>query len=153
MEKGMPFSGEVSLVDDGSVKVVYELSRGGEARFERKGGRVVVPVEYSTNDGRLFAFLREPIGDVALEAKRAGGCIRVKFMVNGASGAPVEGRLPAEVRVFDTAGRELDGAGWCCVVDGVAELLVPVNVDDPPGGYAVSARDLASGKSASCLVK
>ncbi len=155
MEKGLPFKGEVFLADPaGEVGAVYELSRGGAAAFSRGAdGRVAVPVEYSTNDGRLFAFLREPIGDVALEAKRAGGCIMVKFMVNGASGAPVEGRLPAEVRVRDAAGRELDGAGWCCVVDGVAELLVPVNVDDPPGGYVVSARDLASGKGASHMVK
>ena len=107
-----------------------------------------MPVEYATNDGRIFAFLREPIGGVALEAERSGDAIRVKFKVNGASGAPAEGRLPAEVRVFDAAGRELDGAGWCCAVDGVAELSVPVNVDDPQGGYTVRARDVASGKTA-----
>ena len=48
----------------------------------------------------------------------------------------IEGTITAMVTPFDK-----DGA-----VDGVAELLVPVNVDDPRGGYTVRARDLASGK-------
>ena len=135
MEKGLPFKGEVLLADPArDVGAVYELSRGGAAEFARGAdGRISVPVEFATNDGRLFAFLREPIGGVSLEAKRSGDAIRIKFSVRGVSGAPVEGRLPAEVRVFDASGRELDGAGWCCAVDGAASLSVPVNADDPQG--------------------
>ena len=156
MEKGLPFKGEVSLADPSRrVGAVYELSRGGAAAFSRgEDGRVVVPVSYTTNDGRLFAFLREPVARVALDASLSGSgdALNVSFRLFGASGSPMEGRLPVEIRVRDASGRELDGAGWACAVDGVASLSVPLNVDDPQGRYSVSARDVASGLSATASV-
>ena len=150
MEKGLPFSGDVSLVDNGTVKVVYELSRGGETRFEHKGGRIVVPVEYSTNDGRLFAFLPERIASVKVDAPdevRAGETVRVTFSALSQAGRPVDALLPAEIRLFDAAGRELDGAGWACLQGGVCTVDVLTNLDDAAGDYRLVCRDRASGLS------
>ncbi|MBQ6330518.1 MAG: hypothetical protein IJI35_15975 [Kiritimatiellae bacterium] len=151
MEKGLPFSGDVSLDDaDGAVKVVYELSRGGETRFERRGGRIVVPVEYSTNDGRLFAFLPERIASVKVDAPdevRAGETVRVTFSVLSAAGRPVDALLPAEIRLIDAAGRELDGAGWGCLQGGVCTMDILTNLDDAAGDYRLVCRDRASGLS------
>jgi len=147
MEKGLPFEGEVYVADPSRrIGAVYELSRGEAVKFSRRDdGRVVVPVSYKTNDGRLFAFLREPIARVSLDAAVVDGALKATFRLFGASGALVEGRLPVEIRVRDASGRELDGAGWACAVDGVCSLSVPLNLDDPPGGYSVTARDIASG--------
>ena len=158
MEKGLPFEGTVSLADPGRVTgAVYELSRGGEAKFSRGGkGEVVVPVSYETNDGRLFAFLPERIARVGVDASDSvarGGSIKVRFTISGESGRPVPGLLPVEIRVYDAAGRELDGAGYACAENGVCELSVATNLDDAEGDYRVVCRDRASGLSGTAVVR
>lgn len=152
MERGLPFAGSVSLaVKDNAVGAVYELSRGGEVPFELVGGKVCVPLEYTTNDGRVLAFLPKKIAKVALEVPekvargaRVAGCVRV----NDADGMPVPALLPVEISVFDAQGRELDGAGAACAEDGVARLDLTLNLDDPNGTYTVWCRDRASGLTA-----
>ena len=156
MEKGLPFEGEVSLADDGSVKAVYELSRGGEAAFTREGGRITVPVTYATNDGRLFAFLPARIASVAVEAPAsvcAGDAVRVTFSVHDAVGRPVDALLPAEIRLYDAAGRELDGAGWVCLQGGVCTAEIATNLNDAAGDYRLVCRDRASGLKAERIIR
>lgn len=150
MEKGLPYEGEVSVVDDGSVKAVYELSRGGEVSFARADGRIKVPVSYSTNDGRIFAFLKDRIESVAVDAPdavHAGRPIRVTFRALGQNGKPAEALLPGEIRLYDASGRELDGAGWVCLQGGVCTVDILTNIDDAPGDYRLVCRDRASGLS------
>ena len=150
MEKGLPQEGDVSIIDDGSVKAVYELSRGGETAFSRVDGRIKVPVKYSTNDGRIFAFLKDRIASVKVDAPRAvhpGKPVRVTFTAVGASGRPVEALLPAEIRLFDASGRELDGAGWVCLQGGSCTVDILTNIDDAAGEYLLVCRDRASGLS------
>ena len=150
MEKGLPFSGEVSLADDGTVNAVYELSRGGAVQFERRDGRIVVPVEYATNDGRLFAFLPERVASVKVDAPDevlAGEKVRVAFSAISDSGRTVEAMLPAEIRLFDAAGRELDGAGWTCLQDGRCTVEILTNLNDADGDYRLVCRDRTSGLS------
>ncbi|MBR2838386.1 MAG: hypothetical protein IKE55_06375 [Kiritimatiellae bacterium] len=157
MEKGLPYEGEVSLADgDGAVKAVYELSRGGEVPFAREGGRVKVPVKYDTNDGRLFAFLKARIASVKADAPatvRKGGTLKVTFSALDAEGRPVEALLPAEIRLYDAAGREIDGAGWVCLEGGACTVEFLTNLDDANGDYRVVCRDRASGLAAERTVK
>ena len=148
MEKGLPFAGDVSLADDGKVKAVYELSRGGEMPFTREGGRVKVPVKYDTNDGRLLVFLHQKIASVKVDAPtgvRAGETVRVTMSVLDEAGRPIEAMLPAEVRLYDTAGKELDGAGWVCLEDGICTVEILTNLDDAQGAYRLVCRDRATG--------
>jgi hypothetical protein len=129
---------------------VYELSRGGETAFSRVDGRIKVPVKYSTNDGRIFAFLKDRIASVKVDAPRAvhpGKPVRVTFTAVGESGKPVEALLPAEIRLFDASGRELDGAGWVCLQGGSCTVDILTNIDDPVGDYRLVCRDRASGLS------
>ena len=151
MESGCACAGDVFLADpEESVQAVYELSRGGSQPFSRSGGRVRVPVSYETNDGRLFAFLKEPIGSVALDAPEhvvRGEAMELVFRVLGTSGAPVDAVLPVEVHVLDVTGRELDGAGYAAAEGGICRISVPTNLDDPAGAYTVWATDRASGLS------
>ena len=153
----------MTLADPGrKVGAVYELSRGGEVRFSRRpDGRVEVPLDYDTNDGRLLVFLERRIASVKVEVSPArrerwwslgktpcvarGGELTVKMTVSDDSGRPVPARLPVEIRVYDSAGAELDGAGFACAEDGVCTLSVRTNLNDAPGGYRVSCRDRASG--------
>lgn len=150
MEKGLPFAGSVTLADNGATAAVYELSRGGEVKFTRADGRISVPVRYDTNDGRIFAFLKERIASVKVDAPskvRPGDTLRVKFSVLDGKGRPVDALLPGEIRLFDAAGRELDGAGWTCLQGGTCTIDILTNVDDAYGDYRLVCRDRASGLS------
>ena len=146
MEKGLPFAGEVTLSDpEGKIGAVYELSRSGEVKFARRDGRVAVPLSYDTNDGRLFVFLPRKIASVDAEVAKAGDALSVTMTVRDAAGEPVQALLPVEIRVYDAAGRELDGAGYACAKDGVCKITVRTNLNDAPGAYRVVCRDRASG--------
>ena len=157
MEKGLPYEGEVSLADGyGAVKAVYELSRGGEVPFTREGGRVKVPVKYATNDGRLFAFLKTRIASVKVDAPtvvRAGDTLKVTFSALDEDGRPVAALLPAEIRLFDAAGREIDGAGWVCLQGGTCTVDFVTNLNDAAGSYRIVCRDRASGLTVERTVK
>jgi hypothetical protein len=157
MEKGLPYEGEVSLADgDGAITAVYELSRGGEVPFTRADGRGKVPVKYSTNDGRLFAFLKKRIASVnvaAPDAVRKGDTLKVTFAALDADGNPVNALLPAEMRLFDAAGREIDGAGWVCLQGGTCTIEFVTNINDADGDYRIVCRDRASGLSAERTIK
>ena len=157
MEKGLPYEGEVSLADgDGAVKAVYELSRGGEVSFTRADGRVKVPVKYTTNDGRIFAFLNARIASVKAEvpdAVRKGDTLKVTFSALDAQGHPVAALLPAEIRLYDAAGREIDGAGWVSLQGGTCTVEFLTNLNDADGDYKIVCRDRASGLTAERIVK
>ena len=149
MEKGLPFEGQVTLA--GAAKAtgaVYELSRGGEVAFSKEGDDVVVPVKYETNDGRLFVFLPERIGELKTDAPvevPVGGAVDVTLTVLGKSGRPVPAVLPVEVRLYDAMGAELDGAGFAAAENGVCRMRIRTNLDDAPGEYRLVCRDRASG--------
>ena len=157
MEKGLPYEGEVSLADgDGAVKAVYELSRGGEVPFTREGGRVKVPVKYTTNDGRIFAFLTTRIASVKVDAPaavRAGGTLQVTLSALDGDGRPVAAPLPAEIRLYDAADREIDGAGWVCMQGGTCTVEFLTNLNDAAGSYRIVCRDRASGLTVARTVK
>ena len=152
MEKGLPYRGWVSLDDpENRIGAVYELSRGEEYSFTREGGKVKVPVSFTTNDGRMFAFLPAKIATVEVKAPEAvlrGGMCDVVFTVRGEDGAPSPALLPVEIRIYDALGKEIDGGGWFCAEGGVAKVSFQTNLDDPVGSYRIVCRDRASGLSA-----
>ena len=124
--------------------------------ISRSGGRIRVPVEYDTNDGRIFAFLKERIAAVKVDAPRSvhpGRPVRVEFTAFGRDGKPVDALLPAEIRMYDASGRELDGAGWVCLQGGSCTVDILTNIDDASGDYRIVCRDRASGLSAVRTVK
>ena len=152
MEKGLPVSGVVSLADPGrSVRAVYELSRGGACAFTRDGERVKVRLDYETNDGRMLVFLKDRIASLRVacsDSVAPGGVIKAGMQVLGESGRPVPALLPVEIRVYDSSGRELDGAGYLAAENGDARIAIRTNVNDAPGPYRVVFRDRASGLTA-----
>ena len=152
MEKGLPQAGTVSVEDAaGAVNAVYELSRGGEVAFSRERGRCVVPVDFETNDGRLFAFLPQRIARVessAPECVGRGEVFEVALRVLDETDALVDALLPVEIRLFDAKGREIDG-GWMAAEGGVCTARLSTNLDDPDGEYLIECRDRASGFSVS----
>ena len=149
MEKGLPFEGEVFL--RGGAKrtaAVYELSRGGRLPHRKVGEDVAVALKYGTNDGRLLTFLDEEIAAVKIKSPlevAPGGRIALEFKVLGKSGRPIAAVLPVEIRLYDSSGREIDGAGFAAAEGGVCRMEIPVNMNDAPGEYRLVCRDRASG--------
>jgi len=149
MEKGLPASGHVTLKDPNrQVRAVYELSRGGEVAFDRVGDRVRVKLDYETNDGRFLVFLKSKIASLKVAhspSVEPGGIVKAGLRVVDASGEPVPALLPVEIRLYDSAGKELDGAGYLAAEDGDARVAIRTNVNDAPGPYRLVFRDRASG--------
>ena len=156
MEKGVPTEGWVSLADpQDRIGAVYELSRGETCGFTREGDCVKVPVKFSTNDGRMFVFLPSKIESVKVDAPThvsRGGMVDVTMTVVDGKGNAVPALLPVEVRLFDSAGREIDGGGYVCAEGGVAKVSFQTNLDDADGAYRLVCKDRASGISVEKIV-
>ena len=112
-----------------------------------------MPLAYDTNDGRLLLFLPRKIASVEADVAKAGDALNVTMTVRDTAGEPVQALLPVEIRVYDAAGRELDGAGYACAKDGVCKLTVRTNLNDAPGAYRVICRDRASGLACERLTR
>ncbi|MBR4517782.1 MAG: hypothetical protein IKO65_02145 [Victivallales bacterium] len=151
MEKGVPNSGEITI--NRSVSSVYELSRHVEVPFESKDGVTTIPVQYETNDGRLFLLLDEPIEAVSLEVPaEVSADIATAFSaeVLTEGGTPIEALIPVEVTLADANGKTLDGSGYGCAVDGRLEWSFTIPAETPVGSvYTATVTELASGKSVS----
>lgn len=120
----------------------------------RESDRVVVSVEYQTNDGRVFAFLPDEIDRIDVSARLVDATkVRVRMSVVGKNGRPVQALLPVDIRLYDAAGRELDGAGPAVAKDGVCELDILRNADDAIGDYRLVCRDRASGIGREVVIK
>ena len=151
MEQGLPFDGFATMADaERKIGAVYELSRGGKIPFTRaESGAVKINLSFETNDGRFFAFLEKPIVSVALDVPETvtrGDSVPITFRVLDASGKPIHALLPVDIRVFNSSGRELDGAGYAAAEEGICSLEILTNINDPDGDYRVMASDRASGK-------
>ncbi len=149
MEKGVPTEGWISINDtERKIAAVYELSKGEKKSFSREDGKVKVPVSFDTNDGRMFVFLLSPIASVKITAPSAvarGGVVEVTMTVCDVKDNVVPALLPVELRLYDAAGREIDGGGYACAEGGVAKVSFITNVDDDGGAFRLVCKDRASG--------
>ena len=82
-----------------------------------------------------------------------GGKLSVTMTVKDAHGKPVAALLPAEIRLYDAAGREIDGAGWVCLQGGTCTVEFVTNLNDADGDYKIVCRDRASGLTAERTIK
>ena len=56
--------------------------------------------------------------------------------------------MPLEVEIRDAEGRAAEFSGFYAAVDGAVEITLDVASNDPPGIWQITARELASGRSA-----
>ena len=89
----------------------------------------------------------------APDSVRKGETLKVVFSALDAEGRPVEALLPAEMRLYDASGREIDGAGWVCLSGGTCAVEFMTNLNDADGDYKIVCRDRASGLTAERIVK
>ena len=125
------------------------MATGASEKLAQKGLR--------GNRDRLAAGTRVPRvrmgGSRPVATVVRGGKLSVTMTVKDAEGKPVEALLPAEIRLYDGAGREIDGAGWVCLQGGTCTIEFVTNINDAAGDYRVVCRDRASGLSAERTIK
>ena len=73
LEKGLPNAGSVVVAR--SAGAVYDLVRHAAVPFSVQGGQTKIPVEYQTNDGKVFLVTPKPLGE--LSVKMNGSCLTV----------------------------------------------------------------------------
>ena len=126
-ERGLPNEGIVTMRRP-ATKVVYDLVLHQPAEFAVDGGMVSIPVEYKTNDGRIYLLVDSPLPPLEIDWRHDR--LRVTSKETHAF-------LPIAID-FDNGRRPLYG----CVQGGA---WTPA-FDIPRGARAVSVTDLASGE-------
>ena len=150
MEKGMPNAGKVTVKR--SSAAVYDLVAHQAVPFDSNDGMTTIPVQYETNDGRLFLLLDTPIDTVKVEVPAevsAGVEQLLRAEVCSADGKPVKALIPIELTIIDDEGNTLDDSGYGCAIDGRLEWRFSIPKGTPTGKkYNVVVVDLASGQLA-----
>ena len=151
MEKGMPNKGVVT-VNRTDTHMVCNPVTNKEVPFEIKNGKTVIPVNYSTCDGRLFVLLPEKIDSVSVKTQKSASLndsFDITVSVNNAAGKPVQAILPVEITVSDTAGNNIPGLDYAATdKDGTLTVKVIPSLNNIPGQWKVSVRELCSNKNA-----
>lgn len=127
--------------------VPYDLVRGGKLELSGPGG---VKLRMSRLGGALIAWLPQAITGLALDAPertRAREPVQLRAALqSGAEAAP--GVLPIQFTLSDPKGRVALESGVRVTRAGVAVLEWTPAVNDPPGTWTITAKDLAAGFSA-----
>ncbi|OQA84116.1 MAG: hypothetical protein BWY31_02553 [Lentisphaerae bacterium ADurb.Bin242] len=149
MEKGLPNRGKVTVKRHAGG--VYDLVKHQAVPFESRGGTTTIPVDFSTNDGRLLLILPNAVGKLSLElpgAVKRGQPVRYEVRLADTDGKAVEALIPLRIAVEDADGVATDDSAFAAMKDGVytGTILPPLNTK--PGDWTLSVTELASGKKA-----
>ena len=155
MEKGMPNSGKVRL--DRSAQVVYNVLSGEKVNFRIESGKTVVPVEFSTNDGRVFLLLDEELEKAVITVPagvKVGSMLDFEVKIYGSSGKVLPAMIPLRMQITYADGRIADLPQYqVTAADGIykGKFMLPLNL---PGEVLTFAVETLPGRiSASSAVK
>lgn len=153
MEKGVANQGTLSIYKKAGA--VYELSQGEKVKYTTKQNTTQIPLNFNTNDGRIYLVLPSPIAKINLlvpSVVTAGETISVKAEIVGENNKAIQALLPLSFIITDTKGRQLDGGPYGCAINGVWKLETncPFNAEKE---LKVVVKDRASGLSAQGIIK
>ncbi|OQA80977.1 MAG: hypothetical protein BWY31_03867 [Lentisphaerae bacterium ADurb.Bin242] len=148
MEKGMPNKGMVTIRRN--TGAVYDLVKNCAVPFTSENGITTIPVHFTTNDGRLFLLLPNPVAKVVLDipaSVKRGSSVELKMRVIDSSGKAVDSIHPIGIDVKDTTGRTTDDTTYAVLENGVYSAIITPPLNAKPGYWTVTVQDLASGKT------
>ena len=144
MEKGLPNSGKIWI--SRSAAVVYDCLTGKEVPARFSADKTVVPVHFTTNDGKVFLLLDEKIGKLEISAPSCvspGNDFAFQVKILSASGKLCRTVIPIRLAVTYADGRAADLQEYV-VTDGNGiyrgRFAVPLNA--PSGKLSISAETL-----------
>lgn len=149
-EKGLPNIGSVTVSREAGE--IYDLVKSSPVKFTVKDGKTTIPLDFKTNDGRLFLILPSAVGSIELTVPsnvEKGREFEFAATIRDASGEKIASIHPLEITVKCARGVKTDDSGFGAFENGVysQKIVPPLNIT--PGDWTISVRDLASGKSVS----
>lgn len=151
MEKGLPNSGHVTLKR--SAKAVYDLVTSKPVPFNKTDDGISIPLDFTTNDGRLLLVLDAPIASVQCSVKhtaKLGEPLTVTATVKSDGlffNSATKALIPVNITLADPDGHHLDGSGQACAVNGIISCNFTTPLNAKPGLWSVTVTEHASGKS------
>ncbi|MBO5725011.1 MAG: hypothetical protein J6S58_09310, partial [Lentisphaeria bacterium] len=148
-EKGVPNKGVIRIrrQDTGAV---YDLVNSRMVPFRKKGAFTEIPVNFSTNDGRLYLILPQQVksvtGSLSSGKVARGGSVTLKAALAGTH-SPIRSLHPVQLTLSDPDGRVTDDSTYGAMEKGVFTRSITVPLDGKKGVWRVTLRELASGKS------
>ena len=144
MEKGLPNSGKIWIHRTSSV--VYDCLTGEEVPAECSAEKTVIPVQFTTSDGKVFLLLGEKLGRVQISAPHAispGDVLAYRITVLSKTGRPCQAVIPIKRIITYADGRTADIQEYAVtdsrgILDG--EFSVPLNA--PSGTLSISVSTL-----------
>ena len=155
-----PAEARVSLPDDG--RPVYDAVHGGEAgAFSKDKGRLAGTIAFGPGQLRAYARTARPIGgvqvlaavpsaDYTLEANPVR--LELQAFVKDAAGGVLNGSIPLSVQVTDALGATRYDL-YRATERGVLKLDLALAVNDAPGDWTVTVKELLSGKEGAASFK
>lgn len=144
MEKGLPNSGKIWI--DHPASVVYDCLTGKEAPAQFSAGKTVIPIHFSTNDGKVFLLLDERLGQVKISVPGSvlrGNDLVYQVKILSASGKQCHAVIPLKLTITYADGRTADIPEYA-VTDSKGMLnghfSVPLNA--PAGKLTISVSTL-----------
>jgi hypothetical protein len=141
LEKGLPNQGNAILRR--KTGAVYDLVKHKSVPFTSDGTKTTIPVQYDTNDGRVFLVTEKPLSPLAMhlpDSAKVGA--RFKMTIT----SPDKGVLiPVKIAIQGADGYAADESGYAVVEEGVftREIHIPNNA--PTGNWSFTVVNLADG--------
>lgn len=144
LEKGEPNRGKVWI--DRSASVVYDCLTGKEIPARFSANRTVIPVHFTTNDGKVFLLLDEKIGKLEVSAPSAvspGKIFAFDLKIFSVSGKPCWTVIPVRLSVTYADGRSADLQEYAVTGrNGIYHGTFAVPLNAPSGKLTISATAL-----------
>lgn len=149
MEKGLPNSGSVTVRRE--CGAVYDLVSHRPVPFENKNGGTVIPVNFTTNDGRVFLLLPTPIAKMQVSAPpsiKRGEPLNLEVKILDAKGNAVNALIPLQIIVSDANGNTTDDSCFAAAERGSWQKKIIPPLNAKTGVWNVRLKDQASGAAA-----
>jgi len=146
MENGVPSETEISLQSPEAH--VYDLRKGREIKAVHEGGRLHWPVELGPCEGGIFMVSPNEIELLEFflpDIIKRGDQFTLSADISDRGGHPVPAVVPVQLQITDPSGRLAEFSGYYGAKNGHLEIPVDIAVNDAPGVWQVSLRELASG--------
>ncbi len=149
MENGLPSKATITLQRKSGFG--YDLVSQQAVDFRQQEEHLTTDVNLGPGEGRMIMISPVAINKVKLtapEKMNRGDQKTFSIEVVDAKGKAIEAVIPVEIRIEDAEGRVAEQTGHWAAVRGRVTVTIDIAPNDKEGIWQISARELASGKTA-----
>ncbi len=141
LEKGLPNHGNAILRRKAGA--VYDLVKHKSVPFTSDGNKTTIPVQYETNDGRVFLVTDKPLAALTMrlpDSVKHGA----RFQLTIAS-PDKDVLIPVKIDIQGADGYAADESGYAVVEEGVFSREIHIPNNAPTGDWSFTVVNLADG--------